>query len=907
MSQPIPTPQSPPLPTPAGGHSGVLVRGMRPADRAPLARVLGRLCEQGSFTPEEARVALELIDVGLLPGQPDYRFLVAEVADAPDTQGIVAGYACFGDAPMTDRVVDLYWIGIDPALQGRSIGRALLSEVERAVQASGGRMLIAETAGKPSYAATPGLLRANGVHGGRAGSRLLPRWRRQGCLRETIRTLIRCLPSAGARVDFAGAAHQLGPGSLASIQDRRRALCRKTARVGHARGCARPVRSLRVILFPWSWSTPRRWACAPPTTRQRICGPRLQVPVRTVSPASSWQRQMPSVWPQSCEHALREWPFLGIGSWGRLGTAPPPSRSGARRLQVRGRPAWLLALHDVTARVCAEQALRRAEQRLESIFRASPPPSGSARSTAGLLDVNDRCCQLFGYLHDEMVGRTSLDLGLWVDRSERTELLQQAVERGRATGEVRLRHRSGQTREAIVSIARLEGTDPLMLAVMFVDITERKQAEQRVRLNEQRFRALAEHSADTILLVQADGFALWAGESCSGLLGIAAKDLVGRNAFEFLHPDDEPHARARFAEALATPGCPVRAQYRLRHSDGSWRLVEGTAVNHLSDPAIAAMVVTQHDVTERQQAQDQLERFFTLSLELLVIAEVGDRIRRVNGAWQTILGYAPEALVGKAFSELVHPDDVAAAVEATARAERGEPVLHLENRVRARDGTYRSIVWNAVPAIDEGLIYATGRDVTEHRSLELQLAQIQRLESIGRLAGGVAHDFNNMLTAISGYAELVSRELPPDHRCHADLREVLRAAERARILTRQLLAFGRKQVLQPQVLDVNEVVTDMEAMLRHLLGEDVQITVARESTGTVLADRLQLEQVLVNLAVNARDAMRSGGRLRIATSDVELDDTPVGEGIPSTPGWHVLLSVEDTGTGHGPRDPGARL
>jgi signal transduction histidine kinase len=154
-----------------------------------------------------------------------------------------------------------------------------------------------------------------------------------------------------------------------------------------------------------------------------------------------------------------------------------------------------------------------------------------------------------------------------------------------------------------------------------------------------------------------------------------------------------------------------------------------------------------------------------------------------------------------------------------------------------------------------------------------------------------------MLTAISGYAELLDRQLPPDHRGHGDLAEVLRAAERARALTRQLLAFGRKQVLQPQLLDVNDVVTDMVSMLRHLLGEDITIELSREATGKVLADRSQLEQVLVNLAVNARDAMLTGGVLAIRTSDVELGDAPVGAGIPPTPGHHVLLSVSDTGAG----------
>lgn len=288
-----------------------------------------------------------------------------------------------------------------------------------------------------------------------------------------------------------------------------------------------------------------------------------------------------------------------------------------------------------------------------------------------------------------------------------------------------------------------------------------------------------------------------------------------------------------------------------------------------------------------------------------MIAVVDAEGRRVynSPSYERVLGYGDDELRSTSSFEQVHPEDrqkvQVAAIDARTRGE-GRTI---EYRMRHKDGTWK-ILESTSSTIrsqegDVEKLVIVNRDVTERRQLEEQFRQAQKMEAVGRLSGGVAHDFNNLLGVIIGYAEFLQDRLEKDDPLRGSVDEIVKAGQRAASLTRQLLAFSRQQVLDPKVLDLNAVVTDMGKLLRRLIGEDVALTTQLDpALGRVKADQGQLEQVIMNLAVNARDAMPEGGKLTIRTANTAMDETFVRRyPYPVKPGPYVLLTVTDTGVG----------
>jgi two-component system cell cycle sensor histidine kinase/response regulator CckA len=268
-----------------------------------------------------------------------------------------------------------------------------------------------------------------------------------------------------------------------------------------------------------------------------------------------------------------------------------------------------------------------------------------------------------------------------------------------------------------------------------------------------------------------------------------------------------------------------------------------------------------------------------------------------------MLGYRPEEMIGRSMFDFMDADARRAAEEQVERRRQGIAEAH-EIELQRRDGTKVMTVISASPIVDESGEYAGAlgmvTDMTEHRRLETQVRQRQKMEAVGQLAGGVAHDFNNLLTVIKGFSAFLIEDLAEGDPHRDDVREIDNAAGRAAALTRQLLAFSRQQVLEPRVLDLNELVTQLEKMLRRLIPADVAITTTfSPDLGLVEADPGQIEQVVMNLAVNARDAMPDGGTLTIETENAELDRTfdPGHTSAAIVPGPYVVLVVRDTGCG----------
>jgi PAS domain S-box-containing protein len=434
---------------------------------------------------------------------------------------------------------------------------------------------------------------------------------------------------------------------------------------------------------------------------------------------------------------------------------------------------------------------------------------------------------------------------------------------------------------------------------------EHKRAEEALRQSEETLKTFLDAIPETALLINLDGTIAAANRGLLEGVGLDSGDLVGHNAFDYSTPDLVESRKAKIDEVVRT-GEPVVFEDT---SVASGR----THINYVHpvrDEAgrVSRVAVVGLDITERKRAEEALRRseeqsrtlvdsardvIFALSPDGLFVA--------LNPAFEKLTGWPREEWMGKPFTEVLHADDVPAARELFAKILRSEPPPNVQFRFRSREGGYLVGEITANIPRQDGRLLGIVRDVTDRVRLEDQLRQAQKMEAVGRLAGGVAHDFNNLLTAISGYSELLLSDLAPGDPRRADVEEIKKATERAASLTRQLLAFSRRQVLQPRVLDLNVVVAGAEKLLRRLIGEDIRLVTRFEpALGAVRADAGQIEQVVMNLAVNARDAMPGGGTLTVETRNADITVARrTEEQAPMPPGRYVELRVSDTGVGIG--------
>ncbi|MBX6363882.1 MAG: PAS domain S-box protein, partial [Gemmatimonadetes bacterium] len=448
------------------------------------------------------------------------------------------------------------------------------------------------------------------------------------------------------------------------------------------------------------------------------------------------------------------------------------------------------------------------------------------------------------------------------------------------------------------------------LSVFVDDVTERR----RLAENLERSDALL----DMIFQQAPIGFAfldhalryMRVNERLAEMNGIPAADHLGRHVHDVI-PDLPPEVIAALQSVLDSGvGLTVESgDGALAGAGGRHWWIGGYPVR-TADGEIIGLGVLVEDITARKRTEEALReseaRFRTVfeqSAIGIALCDLHGRLLETNPALQRLLGYTADELRGMRFAELMHPDD------RTGDPEAAEPLadgrlddLRSEKRYTRRDG---AIIWGAarlslLRGVDGEPRYliAMLEDVTQRRALEDELRQAQKMEAVGRLAGGVAHDFNNLLTGIRGYAAMIAGELRPDEPLRADAEEIVRAADRAAALTRQLLAFSRKQVLQPQVLDPAATVANMVRMLRRVIGEDIELVVRAEpDVARVRVDPSQLEQVVLNLAVNARDAMDRGGRLTIETRNLTISAADAADYPGAAPGDYVAIRVHDTGAG----------
>jgi PAS domain S-box-containing protein len=444
-------------------------------------------------------------------------------------------------------------------------------------------------------------------------------------------------------------------------------------------------------------------------------------------------------------------------------------------------------------------------------------------------------------------------------------------------------------------------------------LRDRRESEERLlrrlRSSEEHLRTVLDASLSAIVSMDGQGEVTYWNRRAAELFGWTAEEAVGRPVADLIVP---PGLREAYGAGLRGHQETGKRGVLNRRSemvalckDGSGVPVEITLAEVPGDACTAFI----DDVRERKQAEAALRRseehFRSLienASDLIVVADTANGITYLSPSVERVLGFLAEERLGRSPLELVHPEDqlkVQQLFEDTAR-----PVAIMEPlrvRLRHRDGSWRTLEAVARRQAQEGVVggvVINARDITEREHLEAQLAQAQKIEAVGRLAGGIAHDFNNLVTAILGYADLALRRLPGHDPLRRNVEEITRAGERAAALTQQLLAFSRKQVLQPRVLDVREVLAGAQGLLRRLIGEDIELVIrAEQGVGRVRVDPVQLEQVLLNLAINARDAMPQGGRLVLEAQGVDLDEAYAREHLGGQAGRFVMVAVSDTGHG----------
>jgi two-component system, cell cycle sensor histidine kinase and response regulator CckA len=319
------------------------------------------------------------------------------------------------------------------------------------------------------------------------------------------------------------------------------------------------------------------------------------------------------------------------------------------------------------------------------------------------------------------------------------------------------------------------------------------------------------------------------------------------------------------------------------------------------------VIYQQHQLQKVRRRLTEREEFFQLISEnvadMIAVVDANGKRLYNSPSYYRVLGYSEEELKQVSSLDQIHPDDTQLVSDVIAETRRSGVGRRIEFRMRHKDGHWvhlestASVVPDASGQVDRLIV--VNREISERRRLEEQLRQAQKMDAIGRLSGGVAHDFNNLLGVIIGYGEILEERIETANPLRASVDQILKAGRRAASLTRQLLAFSRQQVLEPKVLRLNAVVADMEKMLRRMIGEDVDLTIGLEpNLGRIRADQGQIEQVVMNLAVNARDAMPNGGKLVIETVNFEIDRAFAARyAYPVLPGAYILLSVADSGTG----------
>lgn len=585
-------------------------------------------------------------------------------------------------------------------------------------------------------------------------------------------------------------------------------------------------------------------------------------------------------------------------------------------LTINGRACQMGTFRDMTRHNTTDDALRESKQVFSTVFNKSPISIFITRlSDNSLVDVNAAFLSMAGLNRNETIDRPLNELSLWETTEEWDRIVRLICNSKTISGmEMKLRARSGNIVQILLSseLMELDGK-PCMLS-MALDVSDRKQTvealQQRIDLQDQ----LANINSTVPGMIYSfkmnpDGTTClpYSNAKIYDLWGLHAEEVVDdfSPALDRIHPSDISHVWESISESARTLK-PWRNEFRVRHPEKGERWIDGFSLPKRQADGSILWHGLAYDITDNKRAQERLRRFIAAGPAVLYVLEAkGNRLQItwISENLYPVIGWTPAEALEKNnwWMDNIHPED-------RDRITKHHPLPYdtdhqvLEYRIRRKDGAYICIrdekrLLRGIDGKPDEIVGAWV-DISERVQLETQLYQAQKMESIGQLAGGIAHDFNNILTTILGYSSLVLSEMSPEDPHRIYIADINDAGERAAVLTRQLLAFGRRQDLAPKVTDLRCVVQGIEKMLLRLIGEDITLVTAfSPEIPCVKVDPGQMEQVIINLAVNARDAMSEGGGLTIEISPSKLDEDHCKRHPGGEPGRYVMLSITDTGAG----------
>lgn len=561
--------------------------------------------------------------------------------------------------------------------------------------------------------------------------------------------------------------------------------------------------------------------------------------------------------------------------------------------------------HDITSRKESELQMQQTVSRMLATLESTADGILVVDLQGRILDFNHQFLQTWG-LSPELVqeGRHADLIATFNEHDSMQLVLQQLknpdefirrVTEIYSTPDVPtfdvIEFQDGRVVERYSQPQRIHG-QPVGRVWSFRDVTARRTAERALQLTQ----FTVDRAVDSVFWVNPEGVILYVNEAACRTLGYERSELVGRTVPEIdpnFAPEDWP---AHWEDVKRRGSFTFESEHRTKQGRS---LFTEVTVNYLQYEGREYNCAVMRDFTQRKQTEEQRDRLWNQSPDLLCIGDFKGFLLQTNPAWNQVLLWTEEVLQKHPWIDLIHPEDREQTLRQFQLVNAGQSVTDFVHRFRDRKGEWHWLSWSIIPVLSENVFYGFGRDVTESRHLAEQFQQSQKMEAIGRLAGGVAHDFNNLLTVINGYSEMLLTDSTLDEPFRDPVAEIRRSGERAAELTSQLLAFSCRSLVAPRILNLNQIVESTGRMLKRLIGEDIQLIIREcENLPSIVGDQGKLEQVLLNLAVNSRDAMPHGGRLIIETDHVTvLTEGPHEDETDMSPGSYSCLRVIDSGEG----------